>query len=187
MSALDPRNRFHNQENLSSQDLGDMLREIQGSVELLNDRIDELSGQIQLVKNGAGRDTRRLGTEVITMGQALASRVRTVENFIRSPTPQPAPTREPLPRRQSSAGMVTAMALFSAVFVGGIWTVTHDHSFDAMMAMVSGTTGKILSPGSPAVATVEHGRGHRLVHHRSATATSAAEPQTAGLVTANSQ
>jgi hypothetical protein len=114
--------RSHNRDTLSSEAMTEMLRDIQDAMLALDERLAALES----TQVGASGDTRNLALGVADMGDALARRVRALEQDSKSTAPilaqsiLPQPkkaVRHPPPNRIAwSVALVFVIAVMAAAF-----------------------------------------------------------------------
>jgi len=118
-----PVDRSHNRDTLSSEAMTEMLREVQDAMLALDERLAALES----AQGAASHDTSRLARGVVDMGDALARRVRALEQVTRDPPSilirrEPAPpikrprTPPPQHRLAWTAALVFALAIVLGVF-----------------------------------------------------------------------
>lgn len=116
--------RSHNRDTLSSEAMSDMLRDLQDAMLALDERL----GTLKSSHAGASEDTRKLARGVADMGDALARRVRAIEQGGRDPpaivirreaAPPPIEAGPPRPRR--GLAWVAALAVVLVVALAVFW------------------------------------------------------------------
>lgn len=194
MSAQDRHDRLHNQQTPSPEAVGDMLRELQTSLEALATRVDALTLDIKAVESGAGRDSRRLGQEVASLGQALVERIRKVETFLTATTSGggitlstpvatpvvPLPTR----RRRSGPWAWVLSVILAGAAAAGVWVYQSASPGDPTPA----TQDFVSLPGQPKATAAATGvsaplpvKTHRALRHRRRIVVVTAEAKPTGL------
>ena len=179
MSAQDRHDRLHNQQTPSPEAVGDMLRELQTSLEALATRVDALTLDIKAVESGAGRDSRRLGQEVANLGQALVERIRKVETFLTATTngggitpstPVATPVVPPPTRRRRSGPWAWVLSLtLGGAAAAGVWVYQSASPDDPTPA----THGPVSLLGQPIATTAARDvsaplpvKAHKALRHR---------------------
>jgi hypothetical protein len=117
--------RSHNRDTLSSEAMSEMLRDLHDAMLALDERL----GALEASHAGASEDTHKLARGVADMGDALARRVRAIEQGRRDPpailirrevaTPPPIGARRPRP--QNRLAWAVAAVLILVIALAAFW------------------------------------------------------------------
>jgi hypothetical protein len=172
--------RSHNRDTLSSEAMTEMLRDLQDAMLALDERL----GALESSHAGASDDTRKLARGVADMGDALARRVRAIEQGGRDPpailirresAPPPPPLGVRRPRQ--ALGWAAALVLVFAIALGALWLMTRE-SLERGPPLAQPKPIAMAPPPSPAPSVALtpppvptpalHTASHGLPQHRSA-------------------